>query len=65
MTIRKILWYLCALCLTIGSLILGGVIALIITVVMVLAVQGLITKMSRPQSAPPGPPESGPPTQYQ
>ena len=33
MTIRKILWYLCALCLTIGSLILGGVIALFITVV--------------------------------
>ena len=50
MTIRKILWYLCALYLTISSLILGSVIELIITVIIVLAVQMIISKKSRNQS---------------
>ena len=50
MTIRKILWYLGALCLVIGSFLLGGVIGLIITVIIVLAVQMIISKKSRNQS---------------
>ena len=50
MTFLKILWYLFALCLIIGSLILGGVIVLAITVVVVLTVQAIISKRSRNQS---------------
>ena len=70
MRFLKILWYLFALCLTIGSLILGGVIALVITVVIVLTIQAIIFKRSRNQSQPTvrvatrsartGPPGSGP-----
>ena len=50
MNIRKILWYLFALCLVISSFLLGGVIGLVITVVIVVAVQAFISKRSRKQS---------------
>ena len=50
MKIRKILWPLTALLLTIGSLLLGGLIGVIICIVIVLAIQAIIHKKSHKQS---------------